>query len=101
MSGLVERRGSLDFSLIISTEMGDITLQLDIDAAPKTVEHITNLVQANLFNGTRCCFYRSDFVIQCGLQTPEVRAHWPSTTCRGPTFTLVYKDVLFSPPFPA
>ena len=46
---------------------GNITLTLRADAAPKTVAHIAALVSDGLYNG--CCFYRSDFVIQCGLQT--------------------------------
>ena len=57
--------------LVIDTEMGVITLQLAPAAAPTTVQHITNLIRSNLFNDTSCCFYRSDFVIQCGLQTPQ------------------------------
>ena len=44
---------------------GNITLKLRPDAAPKTVAHISKLVGDGLYNG--CCFYRSDFVIQCGL----------------------------------
>ena len=46
---------------------GTITLKLRADAAPKTAAHIAKLVSDGLYNG--CCFYRSDFVIQCGLQT--------------------------------
>ena len=43
---------------------GSIALTLRPDAAPATVAHISSLVAAGLYNG--CCFYRSDFVIQCG-----------------------------------
>ena len=32
-----------------------------------TAAHIEKLVGDKLYDG--CCFYRSDFVIQCGLQT--------------------------------
>lgn len=58
-------------SLVIDTELGQIKLQLAPTAAPQTCAHISKLVDANLFTGTNCCFYRSDFVIQCGLQTPQ------------------------------
>ena len=52
--------------LIIETSLGNIALRLRPDSAPKTVDHIKKLVSDGLYNG--CCFYRSDFVIQCGLQ---------------------------------
>ena len=51
----------------VSTTFGQITLKLRPDAAPKTVEHFCKL--APLFDG--CCFYRSDFVIQGGLQRAD------------------------------
>ena len=51
---------------VVDTECGRITLVLRPDVAPQTVAHFCKL--APLFDGT--CFYRSDFVIQCGLQTP-------------------------------
>jgi len=54
-------------ALLISTELGDIRLALRADAAPLTVAYITKLVSDKLYDG--CVFYRSDFVIQCGLQT--------------------------------
>jgi peptidyl-prolyl cis-trans isomerase A (cyclophilin A) len=42
--------------LLISTSMGDITLQLDSVRAPKTVEHILTYVKAKHYDGT--VFYR-------------------------------------------
>ena len=51
----------------VSTSLGQIKLKLRPDAAPKTVEHFCKL--APLFDG--CCFYRSDFVIQGGLQRAD------------------------------
>eukprot|EP01062_Namystynia_karyoxenos_P005746 TRINITY_DN11985_c0_g1_i1.p3 TRINITY_DN11985_c0_g1~~TRINITY_DN11985_c0_g1_i1.p3 ORF type:complete len:182 (+),score=83.61 TRINITY_DN11985_c0_g1_i1:77-547(+) len=54
---------------VISTALGQITLRLLPDAAPGTVEYLSRLVKEGLYNG--CCFYRSDFVIQCGLQRPD------------------------------
>jgi cyclophilin family peptidyl-prolyl cis-trans isomerase len=68
-SSLTERTGSTDFSLLIATEMGNIKLQLAPHAAPQTVVHVSKLVDAALY--TNVCFYRSDFVIQCGLQTQQ------------------------------
>jgi cyclophilin family peptidyl-prolyl cis-trans isomerase len=42
--------------LLISTSMGDITLQLDSVRAPKTVEHVLTYVKAKHYDGT--VFYR-------------------------------------------
>jgi len=42
--------------LLISTSMGDITLQLDSVRAPKTVEHVLSYVKARHYDGT--VFYR-------------------------------------------
>ena len=42
-------------------------MQISGYAAPHTVQHFCKL--APLFDG--CCFYRSDFVIQGGLQRPD------------------------------
>ncbi len=52
-------------SLVFETGLGRIVLRLRSDAAPRTVEYITQCVNAGLYNGRN--FYRSDFVIQCGL----------------------------------
>lgn len=52
-------------SLIISTPLGAITLQLRKDAAPKSVEYYIKLAQQGFFDNST--FYRSDFVIQCGV----------------------------------
>ena len=56
-------------TLVIETSLGNIELRLRPNAAPRTVEHIKKLVGDGLYDG--CCFYRSDFVIQCGLQRPD------------------------------
>ena len=58
--------------LVLDTSLGAISLDLLSAAAPLTVNHIKALVSANLYDN--CCFYRSDFVIQCGLQTPDGRS---------------------------
>lgn len=52
-------------TLVISTACGEIKLALRPDAAPETVKYISKLVSDGVYNG--CTFYRSDFVIQCGL----------------------------------
>mmetsp|Transcript_10972 Transcript_10972/g.30321 ORF Transcript_10972/g.30321 Transcript_10972/m.30321 type:complete len:155 (-) Transcript_10972:262-726(-) len=54
-------------TLRIETELGIIGLRLRPDAAPTTVRHIAEAVRLGLYDGNACCFYRSDFVIQCGL----------------------------------
>lgn len=51
----------------VHTSLGVISLRLRPDVAPQTVAHFKQLVP--LFD--ECCFYRSDFVIQCGLQRPD------------------------------
>ncbi|MFO1247840.1 MAG: peptidylprolyl isomerase [Alphaproteobacteria bacterium] len=52
--------------LLISTSMGDITLQLDDVRAPKSVANILKYVKKKHYDGT--CFYRvaHGFVIQMG-----------------------------------
>lgn len=52
--------------LLISTSMGDITLQLDSVRAPKSVANILRYVKKKHYDGT--CFYRvaKGFVIQMG-----------------------------------
>eukprot|EP00320_Phaeocystis_rex_P020362 CAMPEP_0119075998 /NCGR_PEP_ID=MMETSP1178-20130426/83522_1 /TAXON_ID=33656 /ORGANISM="unid sp, Strain CCMP2000" /LENGTH=152 /DNA_ID=CAMNT_0007058257 /DNA_START=95 /DNA_END=553 /DNA_ORIENTATION=- len=52
-------------SLTIETELGVIKLKMRADAAPTTAAYIRNLAQDGIYDG--CTFYRSDFVIQCGL----------------------------------
>jgi cyclophilin family peptidyl-prolyl cis-trans isomerase len=52
-------------ALVIETTEGVIRLALRPDAAPQTVEYIARCVRDGLYDGR--VFYRSDFVIQCGL----------------------------------
>ena len=66
-------------NLCLETSLGNIELCLRSNSAPKAVEHIKKLVSDGLYNG--CCFYRSDFVIQCGLQRQDgssVKNPYPS-----------------------
>ena len=52
-------------SLIITSALGAITLKLRRDAAPVSVDYYIKLAQQGFFDN--CAFYRSDFVIQCGV----------------------------------
>ena len=52
-------------ALVIRSVKGDIKLKLRPDAAPETVKYIVQLCKDKIYDG--CTFYRSDFVIQCGL----------------------------------
>mmetsp|Transcript_92177 Transcript_92177/g.256560 ORF Transcript_92177/g.256560 Transcript_92177/m.256560 type:complete len:151 (+) Transcript_92177:87-539(+) len=52
-------------TLTMKTSCGDISLRLRPDSAPITVDYIVKAVKDGLYNGKQ--FYRSDFVIQCGL----------------------------------
>jgi len=54
-------------TLQIHTEAGRIDLRLLPESAPLTVQHITEAVSHKIYNNRKCSFYRSDFVIQCGL----------------------------------
>ena len=51
--------------LVIDTVLGTINLQFLPESAPRTVSHISNIVNSKLYDGTN--FYRSDFVVQLGL----------------------------------
>merc|ERR1711920_646223 len=53
----------------LETALGKLVLGLRPDAAPATVEHFLKLVETEIYNGS--CFYRSDVVIQFGLQRPD------------------------------
>lgn len=68
--------------LLISTSMGDITLQLDAVRAPKSVASILRFVRDRHYNGT--VFYRvvKGFVIQMGSWDANVKGRPPG---HGPT----------------
>ena len=51
--------------ILITTELGEITLALQDDKAPITCKHVVDAVKNGVFSP--CTFYRSDFVIQFGL----------------------------------
>ena len=52
---------------IVTADFGTIDLRLRPDAAPVTVEYISHAVRAGLYSQQNAHFYRSDFVVQCGL----------------------------------
>jgi len=68
--------------ILISTSMGDITLQLDSVRAPKSVASVLRFVRERHYNGT--VFYRvvKGFVIQMGSWDANVKGRPPG---HGPT----------------
>jgi peptidyl-prolyl cis-trans isomerase A (cyclophilin A) len=58
--------------IILSTNVGDITLELFADKAPITVKNFIAYVDAGFYDGT--IFHRviPDFMIQCGGFTPDM-----------------------------
>jgi len=103
-------------TLLLHTALGQIRLALRPDVAPATVAHIVKLAQGGLYDGAT--FYRSDFVIQCGLHGSSKRnphadltvneskrpgalsnlrgacavAHWDVPDCGNSEFFVVLKD---------
>ena len=56
-------------SLSDETALASNTLTFSPDAQPETYDYIAKCAASGLYNGTT--FYRSDFVIQCGLYGSE------------------------------
>jgi cyclophilin family peptidyl-prolyl cis-trans isomerase len=52
-------------TLVITTDLGVIRAAFRPDAAPVTAAYIAKVARSGTYDGTS--FYRSDFVIQCGL----------------------------------
>lgn len=59
--------------VLIKTSMGDITVELNAEKAPKTVENFLQYVKDGFYNGT--IFHRviNNFMIQGGGFTPDLR----------------------------
>ena len=59
--------------VLMQTSMGGITLELDADKAPKTVENFLDYVDDGFYDGT--IFHRviADFMIQGGGLTPDMQ----------------------------
>ena len=53
--------------IVVETAFGSIHLIVQNDAAPITAAYIASEVSEGLYDGGRSSYYRSDFVIQCGL----------------------------------
>jgi peptidyl-prolyl cis-trans isomerase B (cyclophilin B) len=59
-------------SVVIETSMGNITLELFADKAPKTVDNFMQYMKSGFYNGT--IFHRviKNFMIQCGGMNAEL-----------------------------
>jgi peptidyl-prolyl cis-trans isomerase A (cyclophilin A) len=59
--------------IVISTSLGDITVELFADKAPVTVKNFLAYVDAGFYDGT--IFHRviPDFMVQCGGFTPDMK----------------------------
>jgi peptidyl-prolyl cis-trans isomerase A (cyclophilin A) len=59
-------------TIILSTSLGDMTLELDAAKAPITVKNFLGYVEAGFYDGT--IFHRviPDFMVQCGGFTPDM-----------------------------
>jgi len=59
--------------IVISTSLGDITVELFADKAPVTVKNFLAYVDAGFYDGT--VFHRviPDFMVQCGGFTPDMQ----------------------------
>ena len=58
--------------IILSTSLGDITIDLDAAKAPITVKNFLSYVESGFYDGT--IFHRviPDFMVQCGGFTPDM-----------------------------
>jgi peptidyl-prolyl cis-trans isomerase A (cyclophilin A) len=58
--------------IILSTSLGDISVELFADKAPVTVKNFLGYVEAGFYDGT--IFHRviPDFMVQCGGFTPDM-----------------------------
>ncbi len=54
---------------VIHTSCGPITLELDAEASPATVNSFVFLAEQGFFNGTACLRFLYGFVLQCGDPT--------------------------------
>lgn len=64
---------AVDYSALVTTTAGDITIDLDADAAPVTVNSFVFLARNNYFDDTVCHRVIQDFVAQCGDPTATGR----------------------------
>lgn len=52
--------------LVLTTSCGELTIELDLERAPITVNAMAFLADEGYFDGTACHRYISGFVLQCG-----------------------------------
>lgn len=64
---------AVDYSALVTTTAGDITIDLDQAAAPVTVNSFVFLARKNYFDDTVCHRVIQDFVAQCGDPTATGR----------------------------
>jgi len=57
------------YTAIVSTSLGDYTIELDPSAAPKTVNNFVVLARYRYFDGTSCHRAIPGFMVQCGDPT--------------------------------
>jgi len=59
-------------TIILSTSLGDMTIELDAAKAPVTVKNFLGYVESGFYDGT--IFHRviPDFMVQCGGFTPDM-----------------------------
>jgi cyclophilin family peptidyl-prolyl cis-trans isomerase len=57
------------YSALVETSAGDITIDLDQEQAPNTVNNFVFLARYNYFDDTECHRVEKDFVVQCGDPT--------------------------------
>jgi cyclophilin family peptidyl-prolyl cis-trans isomerase len=63
----IDKGGS--YVAIVTTNLGQYTIELDAEAAPKTVNNFVVLARFGYFDGTSCHRAIPDFMVQCGDPT--------------------------------
>lgn len=63
----IDKRGS--YTAIVTTNLGEYTIELDPKAAPKTVNNFVVLARYGYFDGTSCHRAIPGFMVQCGDPT--------------------------------
>ena len=59
--------------VILKTNLGDISLELFTDKAPKTVANFLKLAKENFYDGTKFHRVIKDFMIQEAIQIQDLR----------------------------
>ena len=61
------------YTAVVSTNKGDLTIQLDPSIAPLTVNNFVSLARSKYFDATQCHRIITTFVVQCGDPTATGR----------------------------